>query len=89
MNLIFVSSACFLFDYSMKSISYIFNPNFEEELQMVYNRYIPINSTKQLSDRLQKNNFDENIVIEDKIIKEENLHIKIKKSLKNKKYRNS
>ena len=56
---------------------------------MVYNRYIPINSTKQLSDRLQKNNFDENIVIEDKIIKEENLHIEIQKSLKNKKYRNS
>ena len=46
LNLIFVFSACFLFDYSMKSIDFIFRPNYANELQIVYNRFGPINSTK-------------------------------------------
>ena len=92
LNLIFVFSACFIFDYAIKSISYMFKPNYAEELQMVYNRYGPINSTKQLSDRiinvLQKINFKENIIIEDKIENKENDHIEIKKKNKVHKHKN-
>ena len=70
----------------------MFKPNYAEELQMVYNRYGPINSTKQLSDRiinvLQKINFKENIIIEDKIENKENDHIEIKKKNKVHKHKN-
>ena len=90
LNLIFVFSACFLFDYSMKSIDFIFRPNYANELQIVYNRFGPINSTKNLSKRiinvLQKTNFDENIVEEDKILNKENEQKERKKKRKNNKY---
>ena len=88
LNLIFVFSACFLFDYSMKSINFIFKPNYANELQIVYNRYGPINSTKKLSERiieiLQKNNFEENEIEEDKVIRKETDQKERKKKLKNK-----
>jgi phospholipid-transporting ATPase len=90
LNLIFVFSACFLFDYSMKSLDFIFRPNYANELQIVYNRFGPINSTKNLSKRiikvLQKTNFDENIVEEDKILNKENEQKERKKKRKNNKY---
>ena len=47
LNLILVTGACFLFDYAVKSINYIFRPSYANELQMIYNRYGPINSTKR------------------------------------------
>ena len=54
LNLILVTGACFLFDYAVKSINYIFRPSYANELQMIYNRYGPINSTKRLPKRIIK-----------------------------------
>ena len=52
LNLILVSGACFLFDYTIKSINFLFRPNYANELQIIYNEYGPINSTKRLSKRI-------------------------------------
>ena len=54
LNLILVAGACFLFDYTIKSINYMFNPNFAKELQIIHSRYGTINSTKRLSRRMVK-----------------------------------
>ena len=54
LNLILVAGVCFLFDYAMKSINYIFQPNLARELQIVYNRYGPIESTKRLSKKIKR-----------------------------------
>ena len=54
LNLIFVAGACFLFDYAVKSINFLFKPNYANELQIAYSRYGPINSTKSLSKRMIK-----------------------------------
>ena len=52
LNLILVAGACFLFDYTVKSINFLFRPNYANELQIVYNKYGPINSVKKLSKRI-------------------------------------
>ena len=54
LNLFFVFSACLLFDYTSKSILYIFKPNYARELQINYSRYGRINSTKRLSRSIKK-----------------------------------
>ena len=54
LNLILVAGACFLFDYAVKSIKFLFKPNYANELQIAYSRYGPINSTKRLSKRMIK-----------------------------------
>ena len=52
LNLIFVFGACFLFDFTIKSIQYIFNQNYARELQIINNKYGLINSTEYLSKRI-------------------------------------
>ena len=54
LNLILVAGACFLFDYAVKSIKFLFKPNYANELKIAYSRYGPINSTKRLSKRMIK-----------------------------------
>ena len=54
LNLILVAGACFLFDYTIKSINYMFNPNFAKELQIIHSRYGTINSIKRLSKKMVK-----------------------------------
>ena len=54
LNLILVAGACFLFDYAVQSIKFLFKPNYANELQIAYSRYGPINSTKRLSKRMIK-----------------------------------
>ena len=49
-----MAGACFLFDYAVKSIKFLFKPNYANELQIAYSRYGPINSTKRLSKRMIK-----------------------------------
>ena len=73
LNLIFVFSACFLFDYTSKAVLYIFKPNYARELQIVYNKYGRINSTERLSTKIKKklHHINKNSINED--IKEESL----------------
>ena len=52
LNLILVSSACLIFDYSIKSINYFFKPNYSRELEIVYSRFGQINSTEKLSNNI-------------------------------------
>ena len=76
LNLILVLGACYLFDYAIKSINFLFNPSFVKELQIIYNRYGPINSTKRLSKRIiKKLKIKENNKIEVKENEDENRKI--------------
>ena len=49
LNIILISVFCFLLDLFIKSIKYIFFPTLCRELQIIYNKYGPINNKEHLS----------------------------------------
>ena len=77
----------FLFDYAVKSINFIFRPNYANELQIVYNRYGKVNSTKRLSKRiikkLNKNQKNDVNVVENNNNRKERKHRNMKVSREN------
>ena len=63
LNMLFVAFFCFLFDFNLKSFRYCFSPTLCRQLQLVYNKYGPVNSKEHLSDEIieKLKTYEENI----------------------------
>ena len=79
LNMFFVGYFCFLFDLVIKAFKYSFTPTLCRELQIIYNKYGPINSTEYLSDDAKEKLLVYENINEDKKEKKEKYKKKKKK----------
>ena len=79
LNMFFVGYFCFLFDLVIKASKYVFTPTLCRELQIINNKYGPINTTEYLSDDAKEKLMIYETINEDKKEKKEKTKRKKKK----------